>query len=75
MVDEKTILSKNTPWAPTENFLKLTAELFADHLEQIVVPHSTFNPNKGHIGDPAELLSHQVGVEQTLAWLNNLEYQ
>lgn len=75
LVDEKTILSKNTPWAPTEKFLKLTAELFADHLERIVVPHSAFNPNKGHIGDPAELLPHRIGVEQTLAWLNDAGYQ
>ncbi|MCD2201396.1 hypothetical protein LPA44_16115 [Halobacterium sp. KA-4] len=74
-VTEKTILRRNVTWAPTDTFLKLSAGFFADYLEQIVVPHSAFNMNKGHIGDPLESLPHRTAVEQALSWLNAAGYQ
>lgn len=74
-VAEKTILRRKVPWAPTGKLLDLTADLFADHLESIVVPHSAFNPSKGHIGDPLESLPHRTGVEQALSWLDDTGYQ
>lgn len=73
-VTEKTIMARTVSWAPTEKLLELTAELFADHLDRIVVPHSAFNTGKGHIGDPVESLLHRTGVEQALSWLNDAGY-
>jgi hypothetical protein len=69
---EKTLLRRKVPWVPTESFLKLTGELFGDYLEQIVVPHTAFNENKGHIGDPIGSLLHRTEVEQTLSWITEL---
>ncbi|WP_144049947.1 hypothetical protein [Halorubrum sp. C191] len=68
-VTEKTILRRKVSWAPTKYLLRLSSELFSDYLEQIVVPNSAFNPNKGHIGDPLESLPHRTATEQALSWL------
>lgn len=66
---EKTILRRKVSWAPTRAFLNLSSDLFADYLEQIVVPNSAFSPNKGHIGDPLESLPHRTATEQAVSWL------
>lgn len=70
-VTEKTITRRTVRWAPTDSFLNLSAELFADHLKRIVVPNNAFNSSKGHIGDPLESLLHRTSVEFALAWLED----
>lgn len=72
---EKTILRRKIEWAPSENLLKLTGELFGDHLSDLVAPSDSFNSRKGHVGDWHESLVHRTGVSlaTSLSWDEGLE--
>lgn len=67
---ESTILRRKVEWAPDTSLIKLTGELFSDHLEDLIKPSSAFRSRKGHIGDWHESLAHRTGVALTasLCW-------